>query len=216
MRCSPRPSVGRGSTHQLLSAWITHVRSETDALLKPLEVLPPRMVAYRGTQFEELDVDAVLERRPDVTVVDELAHRCAPGSRHEKRWEDVDELLDAGIDVVTSLNVQHIDSLNADVESAIGVHQEETVPDQSWLPPTAWSLSMSILSSCEAGSRTATFWREMPRRPSGASTRRNTWRCYVNSEGNGWPTTDFPGGFLSETNPLAHDQGSVGSGSGQR
>ena len=88
-----------------------------------------RRVAYRGTTFEELDVDALLVGGPHVVVVDELAHRCAPGSRHEKRWEDVEELLDAGVDVITSLNVQHIGSLNAAVESATGVTVEETVPD---------------------------------------------------------------------------------------
>lgn len=107
----------------------THGRSQTEAMLQPLERLAPRAVTYRGTTFEELDVDAALARRPDVVVVDELAHRCVPGSRHEKRWEDVEELLDGGIDVLTSLNVQHIDSLNDAVEAAIGVHEEETVPD---------------------------------------------------------------------------------------
>jgi len=108
---------------------MTHGRVDTDAMLRSLETLPPRRVAHQGGSFEELDVDAVLARRPEVVVVDELAHRCAPGSRHEKRWEDVEELLDTGIDVITSLNVQHIDSLNDAVESATGVRVEETVPD---------------------------------------------------------------------------------------
>jgi len=108
---------------------ITHGRVDTNEMLRPLATLPPRSVAHRGGSFEELDVDAVLARRPEVVVVDELAHRCAPGSRHEKRWEDVEELLDAGIDVITSMNVQHIDSLNDAVETATGVRVEETVPD---------------------------------------------------------------------------------------
>lgn len=107
----------------------THGRSRTEEMLQPLARVAPLHVRYGGTSFEELDVDAVLVRHPDVVVVDELAHRCVPGSRHEKRWEDIEELLDAGIDVITSLNVQHIDSLHDAVESAIGVSQEETVPD---------------------------------------------------------------------------------------
>lgn len=108
---------------------LTHDRPDTEAKLRSLEMLPPRLVTYGGGQFEEVDVDGLLELRPDVAVIDELAHRCVPGSRHEKRWEDVEELLDEGIDVITSLNVQHIESLNAPVESATGMHQEETVPD---------------------------------------------------------------------------------------
>ncbi len=108
---------------------VTHGRSDTDAMLQPLEKTPLRSVPYRGATFEELDVDAVLAGRPNVVVVDELAHRCVPGSRHEKRWEDVEELLDAGADVITSLNVQHIDSLNDVVKSATGLSVEETVPD---------------------------------------------------------------------------------------
>jgi len=88
-----------------------------------------RQVGYRGTNFEELDVDVILARNPSVVLVDELAHRCVPGSRHEKRWEDVEELLDAGIDVVTTVNVQHLESLNDAVEAVTGVPQRETVPD---------------------------------------------------------------------------------------
>ena len=107
----------------------THGRAETQAMLNTLERIPLRQIDYRGTQFEELDVDAVLNRHPNVALVDELAHRCVPGSRHEKRWEDVEDLLDVGIDVVTSLNVQHLDSLNDAVETLTGVAQGETVPD---------------------------------------------------------------------------------------
>jgi len=107
----------------------THDRTDTAAMLTALERIPPRRVSYRGANFDELDIDAVLSRHPDVVLVDELAHTCAPGSRHEKRWEDVEELLDAGIDVITSLNVQHIDSLGNAVETATRVTQHETVPD---------------------------------------------------------------------------------------
>ena len=107
----------------------THGRVETEAMVNTLERIPLRQIDYRGTQFEELDVDAVLNRHPNVVLVDELAHRCAPGSRHEKRWEDVEELLDAGIDVMTSLNVQHLESLNEAVMELTGVSQPETVPD---------------------------------------------------------------------------------------
>jgi two-component system sensor histidine kinase KdpD len=107
----------------------THGRADTEAMLKALENVTPRLVDYRERQFEELDVDALLGRHPDAALVDELAHRCVPGSRHEKRWEDVEELLDAGIDVVTSLNVQHLDSLNDEVAVLTGSAQQETVPD---------------------------------------------------------------------------------------
>jgi len=107
----------------------THGRANTEQLLDALERVPLRQVGYRGSTFGELDVDAVLNRRPTAVVVDELAHTCVPGSRHENRWEDVEELLDAGIDVITSLNVQHLDSLNDSVESLTGVAERETVPD---------------------------------------------------------------------------------------
>ncbi len=107
----------------------THGRRETDALLKGLEVLPRRKVEYRGRIIEEFDVDAALARKPKLLVVDELAHSNAPDSRHPKRWQDVEELLDAGVDVWTALNIQHLESL-ADVVSRItGVAVRETVPD---------------------------------------------------------------------------------------
>ena len=107
----------------------THDRGDTERMLDALEQVPRRRVGYRGSTFGELDVGAVLNRRPAAVVVDELAHTCVPGSRHEKRWEDVEELLDAGIDVITSMNVQHLDSLNDSVESLTGVLERETVPD---------------------------------------------------------------------------------------
>ena len=94
-----------------------------------LEVVPRRRIEYRGRTFEEMDVDAVLARQPDVALVDELAHTNVPGSRNEKRWEDVEELLDAGITVISTLNIQHLESVNDVVEQITGVKQRETIPD---------------------------------------------------------------------------------------
>jgi two-component system sensor histidine kinase KdpD len=107
----------------------THRRAETEALLAGLEILPRRPVEYRGTTLDEFDLDAALERHPAIILVDELAHTNAPGSRHAKRWQDVVELLDAGIDVYTTVNVQHIESLNDVVARITGVVMRETVPD---------------------------------------------------------------------------------------
>ncbi|MEJ8821156.1 DUF4118 domain-containing protein [Variovorax humicola] len=107
----------------------THGRSETAALLTGLDTLPLREVAYRGRQLAEFDLDAALARRPAVLLVDELAHTNAPGSRHAKRWQDVQELLAAGIDVWSAINVQHLESLNGTVGAITGVRVNETVPD---------------------------------------------------------------------------------------
>jgi two-component system sensor histidine kinase KdpD len=107
----------------------THGRAETAALLEGLEVVPRRAVAHRGTTLEELDLDAVLARRPAVVLVDELAHSNAPGGRHPKRWQDVMELLEAGVEVHTTLNVQHVESLNDVVAQISWVRVRETVPD---------------------------------------------------------------------------------------
>jgi two-component system, OmpR family, sensor histidine kinase KdpD len=107
----------------------THGRLETEALLQGLEVLPPRLVEYRGATLREFDLDAALARRPAIILVDELAHTNAAGSRHTKRWQDVVELLGAGIDVYTTLNVQHLESLNDIVAKITGVVVRETVPD---------------------------------------------------------------------------------------
>ena len=110
--------------------WVeTHGRVETEALLAGLEILPPRVVEYRGTTLREFDLDAALARHPPVILVDELAHTNAPGSRHAKRWQDVLELLDAGISVFTTVNVQHVESLNDVVAKITGVVVRETVPD---------------------------------------------------------------------------------------
>jgi two-component system sensor histidine kinase KdpD len=107
----------------------THGRRETEALLEGLVVLPRRVVTHQGLEFGEFDLDAALARNPSLILVDELAHTNAPGSRHAKRWQDVAELLDAGIDVYTTLNVQHWESLNDVVAQIIGHAIRETVPD---------------------------------------------------------------------------------------
>lgn len=107
----------------------THGRAETAALLEGLEVLPRRHVDHRGRDFEEFDLDAALARKPAVLLVDELAHTNLPGGRHERRWQDIAELLDAGIEVYTALNVQHLESLNDQVQRITNVHVRERVPD---------------------------------------------------------------------------------------
>src|SRR5271165_3419974 len=107
----------------------SHGRPQTEALLDGLEVIPRKRLTYRGATFEEMDVDAVLARKPQIALVDELAHTNVPGSRNEKRWQDIDEMLDAGIDVISTVNVQHLESLNDVVEKVTGVPQRETVPD---------------------------------------------------------------------------------------
>jgi two-component system sensor histidine kinase KdpD len=108
----------------------THGRAETEALLRGLEILPRRRIGYQGATLEEFDLDAALARRPQLILVDELAHTNAPESRHPKRWQDVEELLAAGIDVYTTVNVQHIESLNDVVAQITGVIVRETVPDR--------------------------------------------------------------------------------------
>ena len=107
----------------------THGRPHTQALLAGMEVIPRKRMSYRGAAFEEMDLDAVLARHPQIALVDELAHTNVPGSRNEKRWQDVEELLDAGIDVISTVNVQHLESLNDVVEKVTGVPQRETIPD---------------------------------------------------------------------------------------
>jgi two-component system sensor histidine kinase KdpD len=107
----------------------THGRKETEAVLAGLPLLPPRQVPYQGTRLEEFDLDAALARKPGLLLVDELAHTNAPDSRHARRYQDVEELLRQGIDVYTTLNVQHLDSLNDLVEQVTNVRVRETVPD---------------------------------------------------------------------------------------
>jgi two-component system sensor histidine kinase KdpD len=116
----------------------THGRKETAAMLQGLSTLPPRRLAHRGRYVYEFDLDAALARRPALILVDELAHSNAPGSRHPKRWQDVDELLEAGIDVFTTVNVQHLESLNDVVSGITGVQVRETVPIPSLTPRTTW------------------------------------------------------------------------------
>ncbi len=108
-----------------------HARKETIALTEGLEVIPRQVVEYRGSRFEEMDTDAILRRRPEVALVDEFPHTNVPGSARLKRWEDVQVLLDSGIDVVTTMNVQHVESLNDQIWRSTGVRVRETIPD--WL-----------------------------------------------------------------------------------
>src|SRR5512139_837471 len=107
----------------------THGRSETDALLEGLEILPRRPFYYKGKTLHEFDLDAALARKPSIILVDELAHTNVPGARHKKRWQDVRELLCAGISVYTTVNVQHLESLNDVVHQITGVAIRETLPD---------------------------------------------------------------------------------------
>ena len=106
-----------------------HGRKETIALSEDLEAVPRKVLEYRGSRFEEMDTDAILRRRPQVAVVDEFPHTNVPGSPRLKRWEDVHVLLDAGIDVLTTMNVQHLESLNDQIWQSTGVRVRETIPD---------------------------------------------------------------------------------------
>ena len=120
--------VARGT--DVVVAYVeTHGRKHTQAMIGGLEVLPRKAVTYRGAEFTEMDLDAVLARQPEVAIVDELAHTNVPGSGNAKRWQDVQEMLDAGISVLTTVNVQHLESLNDVVAQITGVEQRETVPD---------------------------------------------------------------------------------------
>ena len=129
-RCSRRDVVDieRG-TDVVVAIVETHGRERTRQLLDGFEVVPRRKVSYRGAELDDLDLDAVLARRPTVALVDEMAHTNAPGSPHTKRWEDIEELLDAGIDVITTVNIQHLESLNDALTRITGVEQRETIPD---------------------------------------------------------------------------------------
>lgn len=107
----------------------TYGRADTEAQVRDLEIIPRRVIAYRGATLEEMDLDAILQRRPQLCVVDELAHSNAPGSRHGKRYQDVLELLERGIGVMTAVNIQHLETLNDAVGRVTGVRVRETVPD---------------------------------------------------------------------------------------
>jgi two-component system sensor histidine kinase KdpD len=108
----------------------THGRKKTADLLEGIELVPPKYIEYRGKRFPELDVEAVLRRQPQVVLVDELAHTNTPGSENPKRWQDVEELLDAGINVISTVNVQHLESLNDVVTQITGIEQQEKLPDE--------------------------------------------------------------------------------------
>src|SRR5215471_4630771 len=115
MLCEGHRRAERG-TDVVVGFVETHGRSHTAELIEGLEVIPRARLPYRDTFFEEMDLDAVLDRKPQVALIDELAHTNVPGSRHAKRWEDVEELLRAGIDVISNINIQHLESLNDVVE----------------------------------------------------------------------------------------------------
>jgi len=108
----------------------THRRAETEEQLGKLEIIPPRVVEYRGVTLREMDVDAILARRPTICLVDELAHTNAPGSRHPKRYQDVEDLLHAGIHVIGTLNIQHLESLYDEIERVTNVKVKERIPDR--------------------------------------------------------------------------------------
>ncbi len=111
----------------------THKRKETEALIAGLPVIPRREVFYKGKRLEELDVAAILLLHPSVVIVDELAHSNIPGSKNEKRWQDVLDILNAGVDVITAVNIQHIESINEDVKLITGVEVKERIPDKMLL-----------------------------------------------------------------------------------
>jgi len=128
MLCEGRRRHSRG-TDVVVGLVETHGRAFTQAQIGDLEIVPRAKLTYRDAQFEELDIDAVIARRPDLALVDELAHTNVPGSRHEKRWQDVDEILAAGIDVISTVNIQHLESVNDVVERITGIAQREAIPD---------------------------------------------------------------------------------------
>ncbi len=150
---------GVGKTYQMLSEGIrrrsrgedvvigvveTHGRAVTADLAGRMETVPRKKIEYKGTVFEEMDVDAILERKPQIALIDELAHTNIEGSKHRKRYEDVLELLDAGIDVVSTMNVQHIESLAPTIRQLTGVQVRETVPD--WVVQRAGEIVMADLT----------------------------------------------------------------------
>lgn len=117
-------------TNIVIGIVVTHGRSQTQAMVGDLEVIPLKKITYRGVTLEEMDTEAIIARHPQVVLVDELAHTNVPGCKNTKRYQDVEDLLDAGIDVVTTLNIQHLESLNDVVASITGVRTRETLPDR--------------------------------------------------------------------------------------
>jgi two-component system sensor histidine kinase KdpD len=122
----------------------TYGRANTARMLESLERIPPKRIVYRGSTFDELDAEGVIQRHPDVAIVDELAHTNIPGARRAKRWEDVIDLLAEGIEVISTLNVQHIESLNDVIANVTGIRQRETVPD--WLVDLADQVELVDMS----------------------------------------------------------------------
>lgn len=108
----------------------THGRADTEAQLKGLPVIPPKKIFYKGKELEEMDLDAILQLHPELVIVDELAHTNVDGCRNEKRWQDVMDLLEAGINVVSAVNIQHIESLNEDIKCIAGIEVKERIPDK--------------------------------------------------------------------------------------
>ena len=123
--------------HQLLESGIdvkigyieTHGRVETEALVEGLPVIPRRKIFYKGKEIEEMDLQSILSIHPEVVIVDELAHTNVEGSKNEKRWQDVMDILDAGISVITAVNIQHIEGLNEMVQDVVGIEVKERIPD---------------------------------------------------------------------------------------
>jgi hypothetical protein len=162
---------------RVVVAWAeTYGRPKTTEMLQGLDVVPPASIVYRGRSFQEMDTEAVAARRPDVALVDELAHTNIPGASRAKRWENVLDLLTEGIEVITTVNVQHVESLNDVVAAVTGIRQRETVPD--WVVDAAtrsnwWTchLTRSAAGWCTATS-TPTRGRQSSR--CSASSRRRT------------------------------------------
>ncbi len=162
----------------------THGRQETLALLDKLAIQPRKIHMHRQQRLEEMDLDGLLARKPAIAVVDELAHSNAPGSRHEKRWQDVEELLNAGIDVYSTLNVQHLESLNDLVWQLTGVRVKETLPDQVLLDADSIILIDLPPRSCSAACARGRFMYPIrprppcnPSSPSTTSLHCGSWRC---------------------------------------
>ena len=108
----------------------THGRTGTEALLEGLTIIPRKKIFYKGKEIEEMDLDSILRLHPELVILDELAHTNIEGSRNEKRWQDVMELLDAGINIISAVNIQHIESLNEEVKGIAGIEVKERIPDK--------------------------------------------------------------------------------------
>ena len=108
----------------------THGRTGTEALLEGLTIIPRKKIFYKGKEIEEMDLDSILRLHPELVIIDELAHTNIEGSRNEKRWQDVMELLDAGINIISAVNIQHIESLNEEVKGIAGIEVKERIPDK--------------------------------------------------------------------------------------